>query len=82
MQLERLCDRDLAYQHDSLHDTSLVLVRPYDGKAGVRFGLGEGEAKGDRLRGRVRWFSHPRWTEYVGTYGLRERRYGSGAECK
>jgi hypothetical protein len=37
-----------------------VLVKPYGGEDGVAFGEGEGVAEGERLRGAVRWFNHPR----------------------
>jgi hypothetical protein len=37
-----------------------VLVRPYGGEEGAGYGHGEGVVKGERLRGSVQWFNHPR----------------------
>lgn len=53
MQLEYLCDMELAYQ------SSLVLVRPYGSEEGSAYGEGDGMVTGPRLQGRVRWVNHP-----------------------
>lgn len=37
-----------------------VLISPYGGEDGVAFSGGEGVAEGERLRGAIRWFNHPR----------------------
>jgi hypothetical protein len=53
MQLEYLCDMELAYQRN------LVLVRPYGSEEGSAYGEGDGTVTGPRLQGRVRWVNHP-----------------------
>jgi hypothetical protein len=53
MQLEYLCDMELAYQRH------LVLVRPYGGEEGSAYGEGDGTVTGPKLQGRVRWVNHP-----------------------
>lgn len=53
MQLEHLCDLELAY-------TSLIAISPFGGEDGVAYGEGEGEFRGERLTGRARWSNHPK----------------------
>ena len=54
MRVEKLCTMNLTQASPG------VLVQPYGTEEGAAFGGGEGMVDGDRLRGAVRWFNHPR----------------------
>jgi hypothetical protein len=53
MQIDYLCDMELAYQRN------LVLVCPYGGEEGSAYGEGDGTVTGPRLQGKLRWVNHP-----------------------
>lgn len=54
MRVTYLCDLHLV-------QTSVPLMaRPYGGEEGAGFGYGDGKVTGERLRGSVQWFNHPR----------------------
>ncbi len=60
MQLEHLCDIELAYrQLPAPFDTQILMVRPYNGEEGTAYGEGDGTVSGPRLNGIVRWVNHP-----------------------
>ena len=54
MRLEALCLLELRYTSDFHY------VSPFADESGLGWGLGEGTAVGDSLRGTVQWSNHPR----------------------
>jgi hypothetical protein len=59
MQLEFICDMDLAYREEPLTGGKFLLVRPYGGEEGTAYGEGDGTITGPRLQGTLRWVNHP-----------------------
>src|SRR5512146_363016 len=59
MQLEFLCDMELAYRVEPLTGEKFALVRPYGGEEGAGYGEGDGTVTGPRLQGAIRWVNHP-----------------------
>ena len=59
MRVELIGDMDLVYR-DSSFGQKFLLVRPFGTEEGWGYGEGEGTIKGDRLKGKIRWVSHPR----------------------
>ncbi len=59
MQLEYLCDMELAYREEPLYGGKFLVVRPYGGEEGTGYGEGEGTVTGPRLHGKMRWVNHP-----------------------
>ncbi|MBI4415948.1 MAG: DUF3237 family protein [Euryarchaeota archaeon] len=57
MRLEKLCDMDMYYRGEG------VWLRPFGEKEAAGFGSGDGEVRGERLRGRMVWSNHPRRRE-------------------
>jgi hypothetical protein len=59
MQLEHLCDMQLAYEHIPGSSEKFVLIRPYGSEEGSGYGVGGGTVQGERLRGVLHWVNHP-----------------------
>jgi hypothetical protein len=59
MQLEFICDMELAYREEPLTGAKFQLVRPYGGEEGTGYGEGNGKVKGPRIEGNLRWVNHP-----------------------
>lgn len=60
MQLEHLCDMELAYRRESLYEDLLQMVVPYDTLEGSLYGEGDATFQGQRLSGTARWVNHAR----------------------
>jgi len=59
VRIELVGDMDLIYRSSSF-DQKFHLVRPFGGQEGSGYGEGDGSIKGERIKGAVRWVSHPR----------------------
>jgi hypothetical protein len=59
MQLEFICDLELAYREEPLIEGKFLLVRPYGGEEGTGYGEGDGTVTGPQLQGTLRWVNHP-----------------------
>jgi len=59
MQLEFICDMELAYRDDPLTGAKFQLVRPYGSEEGTGYGEGDGKVTGPRIQGHLRWVNHP-----------------------
>jgi len=59
MQLEFICDMELAYREEPLTGAKFLLVRPYGGEEGTAYGEGDGTVTGPRIQGTLRWVNHP-----------------------
>jgi hypothetical protein len=59
MQLEFICDLEIAYRETPLIGDKFALVRPYGGEEGTGYGEGDGTVSGPRLQGAMRWINHP-----------------------
>ena len=59
MQLEFICDLELAYREEPLYRDKFLLVRPYEGEEGTGYGEGDGTVTGPQLKGLLRWVNHP-----------------------
>ena len=59
MQLEYICDMELAYREEPLYHGKFLLVRPYGGEEGTGYGEGDGTVTGPGLQGSLRWINHP-----------------------
>ena len=59
MQLEFICDVELAYREEPLTGAKFQLVRPYGGEEGKGYGEDDGTVTGPRLQGHLRWVNHP-----------------------
>jgi hypothetical protein len=60
MQLEHLCDLDLAYRQEPLYEAALKMVVPYATLEGSLYGEGDATFTGHRLTGTARWVNHAR----------------------
>ena len=59
MQLEFICDMELAYREEPLTGDKFLLVRPYGNEEGTAYGEGDGTVTGPRIQGTLRWVNHP-----------------------
>jgi hypothetical protein len=58
MQLEHLCDLELAYRQEPLYEDVLKMVLPYGTLEGSLYGEGDATFRGERLSGTARWVNH------------------------
>jgi len=59
MQLEFICDMEVAYREEPLTGQKYLLVRPYGSEEGIGYGEGDGTVTGPRIQGTMRWVNHP-----------------------